>query len=341
MKLNSHRISTLLALLLLISGCADVWAQSIARRVANDLNKIDGYTGRTVEAGLIDGTTVTRKISYQRPGYIRVETESPAMHAGELFIYDGQRIVSWWPSIGFGIEITGLSVPSRKPVLAHIKRLTRTSLKAYGFSLRSENRSVAGQRAKEWKIVPTRKAPFRMKHTSWNHAKYSMPLQMEFRDQLKQLWYSMKFESIDFAATISDDTFKFEFPESAIVFRWDLSVAGISMERARELTNFEVLVPSKLPKGHSVQKIIKPENPIPMLALIMDRGASQLSLTQSRHNGSPILPLGKKIAIGDATGSLSFLGPYTSITWVQSGTQLTLSGNLSFPDMIAVANSVH
>ncbi|MCP4447636.1 MAG: hypothetical protein GY811_20205 [Myxococcales bacterium] len=55
MKLKPQGLSFLLVLLILASGCSKVWAQSIARRVANDLDKIEGYEGQTVEEGILGG----------------------------------------------------------------------------------------------------------------------------------------------------------------------------------------------------------------------------------------------------------------------------------------------
>ncbi len=335
----SKNLFLLLLVLLCVSACSEVWAQSIAQQVASDMAKISSYQGVTLETGIAE-EPVRRKVEYQEPGRFRVETLSPASHAGELVLYDGDRVVYWWPSIGFGMELLGASLPTAKETRAHLERLTSASLDAYAFSLRSEYRKIAEERAKEWRVIPTRKQPYRMKHKVWTHFKYSLPLKMVFEESAKSEWYSMAFESIAFNKGLADGAFDFQFPKNAIVFRWDLRAEGISIETAKEQMNFAVKQVSKLPKGHTLQKILKLDNALPMLSMIMDKGASKLSLTQNRFLGTAIAPLGKHIKIRGQDAILSFLGPFSSISWVADGTQLTLTGNLGYVELIAIAESV-
>jgi hypothetical protein len=104
--------------------------------------------------------------------------------------------------------------------------------------------------------------------------------------------------------------------------------------------NFTVMTPKRLPPGHEVHKIVRSTATLPMILVDMDRGASMLSLTEARYLPIGIPPLGKPVTIAGQPGVLSFLGAFTTVTWVRDQTLLTLTGNLPFPEMLAVAESV-
>jgi outer membrane lipoprotein-sorting protein len=333
------RIVTI-AILLLLGGCADAWAQSLSRQIARDLERMESYQGVTVEEHLSADGPVRRRVLYARPWRARVETLSPASHAGELFIYDGSQVVMWWPKQRFGVRVRGLATPDRAEIRAHIERFTRASMDAYAFSLRSQSARVAGRTALEWRVTPTRRSPYRHRHQVWNDRRYPMPLRMTFAGDDGAPWYAMAFESIAFDQPIADDAFAFEFPKNAVVFEWDLSQPGLSLAEARERMNFTVKMPGRLPPGHTVEKIVPASHCLPMIAVVMNRGASMLSLTESRDMGLAEPPLGKTVRFGDRTGVLSFLGTFATITWVEDGTLLTLSGNIGYPELLAIAESV-
>lgn len=332
-------LSLALAITLVAGGCADVWAQSIARKIARDLDRIEGYTGRVVERGYPGGDVVS-DVTYARPGKLRIEVASPPDRAGELVIADGDRVIMWWPQALFGVEVRGVKAPGPGELRAHLERLTRSSLAAYAFSLRSQSQKVAGERTKTWRVIPTRRGRYRFKHDAWTHTTTSMPLKIELREPDNKLWYGMEFSAIDYQARPAADRFTFEFPANAIVMRWDLGGATLSAEQARAQMNFDLKLPRQLPRGHQVNKMVKARHCIPALVIDMSRGATWLSLTESRDMKLAAPPRGKAITVAGKPAQLTFLGPMSTITWVDGTTLLTLTGNLAYPELIAVAESV-
>ena len=327
--------------LLLVAGCADAWAQSMSRQIARDLEKMQSYEGVTVEEHITGDGPVRRRVTFARPWRVRVETLAPAAHAGELFLYDGAQLVMYWPAQRFGIRVRNLAAPSRADLRRHIERLARDNMAAYAFSLRSQSARVAGQSTYEWRVTPTRATPNRHRHTVWNHRRYPMPLRVAIADSAGAPWYHMQFESITFDQPVADDAFAFSFPRNAVVFDWDAGDPGISLPDAREQMNFAVKQPSYLPRGHQLGKVIRASHCLPMITLMMNDGASVLSLTESRDMGLAGPPPGKEVRIGAHTGVLSFLGPFATVTWVADGTLLSLTGNIGYPELLAVAASVN
>lgn len=330
----------LLVVALLSAGCADAFAQSISREIARDLDRMESFQGVTVEHHLSAEGPVRRSVVQARPWRARIETLSPASHAGELFIYDGAQVIMWWPQQGFGVRVRGLPAPERAEVRRHIERMTRATMDAYALSMRSDSTRIAKRATYEWRVTPTRKSPYRHRHAVWNDQRYPMPLRMSFADDAGAPWYEFSFESITFDQPVEGDAFAFEFPDNAVVFEWDLSGPGITVEEARARMNFPVVLPRRLPAGHTVQKIVLANHCLPMIAVVMSHGASTVSLTESRDMGLAKPPLGKTVTFGGKTGVLSFLGTFATVAWVQDGTLLSLTGNIGYPELLAIAESV-
>jgi outer membrane lipoprotein-sorting protein len=334
------RLATVLAAVVLSTGCADAWAQSISRDVARDLDRMESLQGVTVEHLISPEGPVRRSVIQARPWRARIETLSPASHAGELFIYDGSQVTMWWPQQRFGVRVRGLPVPERAEVRRHIERVTRATMDAYAISLRDDDGRVAARPTYEWRVTPTHASPYRHRHTVWNDQRYPLPLKMTFADDHGAPWYAMEFESITFDQPVADDVFAFEFPENAVVFEWDLASPGITLDQARARMNFPVAMPRYLPRGHTVQKIVESDHCLPMIAVVLNRGASTVTLTEIRDMGLSQPPLGKEVTFGGKTGVLSFLGTFATVTWVQDGALLSLSGNVGYPELLAIAESV-
>jgi outer membrane lipoprotein-sorting protein len=308
--------------------------------MADKLLSLDSYQGELIQQGLLPeapGMPVVENVLYVKPWRVRAEVTAPANLKGSLFLYDGNRMVMWWPHELFGISVTGLPHPSREEVVAAVKNEVKDALDHYAFSL-TPDQEVAGYSTSRWQVLPLRHEPYRMKHTSWVYDRYALPLKMAFQEDGKS-WYSYEFRHITFGVPVTPDAFNFTFPENAVVFKWDMQSAGISLEEARLKMNFTIMQPTWLPADHHLQKIVPGESCLPMIAFQYSHGASILTLTEMR-NWVPLPRFGKAVTIGKHTGWLYFAGSYSVLSWSSNNTQLTLVGNLSFPQIIRIAQSV-
>lgn len=339
-----RRLCQITSLLLLISltACSNIWAQVLSGRMADSLLSMESYHGQLVQRGLLPdapSTPVLQDVIYAKPWRVRSEVTSPAALKGTLFIYDGSQMILWWPQDLFGIRVRGLENPSRDAVVAHIDREMKNAMENYAFSL-TPDQKVAGYATSRWKVLPLGNAPYRLNHTSWVYDTYALPLKMEFTENGKP-WYSYEFSKVDFGVPVAANAFEFSFPENAVVFDWDMQSPGISADEAARKMNFTVMQPRKLPPGHVLKKIVRSSHCLPMIALQYDRGASVISLTESRAFSPDALPrFGKPVMIGKSRGWLYFAGTYSVLSWVQDKTLLTLVSNLSFPQVIDIARSV-
>ncbi len=339
--MRCSRLLVLTVCALQLSSCSALWAQAISSRVADDLLALEGYRGTVREAGLFPDDperTLLREVHYRRPWQMRVETLEPAELAGSLFVYDGEEVVMWWPQELFGLRIRGLPLPEEEEVRAHIRRQSEVAFDNYAYTLEGEFPWLE-QPSARWRLRPVSDDPLRLRHTVWMHARYSFPLKMDFYREDDSRWYGMEFDS--FALETPSDDWSFSFPENAVVFAWDLAAPGISVEEARRRMNFEVLLPTWLPEGHRVSKLVESDHDLPLLCVRMDAGATWLSLTQNRYLGEMTRPpFGIEVEVGAATGQLSFVGNFTLLSWVQGRTQLSLLGNIAYPELVRIARSV-
>lgn len=331
----------LLALALATGACTDVWARGAAHQVADGLDKIRTYQGVTVEQGLGDGAEVVRRVTYAKPWMLRVETLAPAAHAGETFAYDGDTVTLWWPKELVAVRLRGVRGSDRTAVLAHLERIARASLQRYTFEYRGEAAVIANRRTEEWRLRPAKRGPFALEHRVWNDGKTTLPLKMTFPTAIKGAppWYAYEFKELAFDVPVAPETFTVALPENAVIFEWDLSGPGITLDEARRTMNFEVRVPTKLPKGLALARAARSTG-LPLLALAYEQGATRVWLTEAKATGLAPRPLGKAVLVGGQPATLTFLGPWATVTWDQAGTALSLTGNLPFPDLLALAESV-
>lgn len=329
--------------LLACSACTSLWANSMALKMTENLLSLESMEGELVQRKVLPdspGVDVRQKVVFQKPWKLRTEVTAPASIKGSLFLYDGNRSIVWWPTELFGMRVSNATSPVRDEVYQHLVHESSVALKEYAFSLSNVER-VAGVETNLWSVLPMVDDGYHHFHRMWMVERYSLPLKAEILDRDKKLWYGMEYQKVSFNKPLPDNTFAFEFPSNAMVIDFDYADPGISLEEAHRTMNFKVMQPGKIPAGLKVGKLVRAKGTVPMLAMIMDQGATRVSLFQSHAFGaSPLMKFGKEVRIGKSQGMLSFAGPYSTIVWTRDKTQLTLIGNLSYPQLLQLAASV-
>lgn len=337
----------ILTLTLPLTACTALFAQAISSRVSDDLLSLESYSGELVETGLLadPSAELKKKVLYQRPWKVRVEVEAPAERAGDLYVYDGETLTLWWPKELFGVRVHGVPTPGDGQIRAHLRRETDNNLAAYAFNLVGEEK-VAGAPCARWKVIPKDPAaPFRMEHESWMHADYSIPLRMSFRapgsEPEAAPWYAMRYTSFTDKVPVKPEDFVLTLPKNAVVFEWDWRDEAITPEVARETMNFTLRLPKVLPEGFAVGKMVRGRHDLPMISLRCGKEGTWLSLTENRnYAGQLAMPVGRRVQIGASEGYLNFMGPFAVVSWTLGDTQLTLIGNVSFPQLLEIARGV-
>lgn len=329
----------------LLTSCTSMKAHVMARAVTDGLYSIESYRARTIERGLLrrqPGVPIVKSVFYERPWKVRAEVVAPAEHAGETFVFDGATVSIWWPHSGIGLRITGIEEHDRREVAQVILEDSYWILGNYKPVHEGSGR-IAGRSVEHWRCEPLGDNPLVGPYDAWMDAELSVPLGVSLRHASGAERYGMEFEAIELGAAVGPEAFRFEFPEGAVVFDCDLAAPGISLDEARDLVEFTLFEPRKLPAGHSVRKIVLGGDPeaAPMIVSLMPKGARWLSLTQTRNTGPAVVPdVGIRVHLGAEHGVLNFAFGFTILSWSSDNTALTLIGNLPYPEMLALAASV-
>ncbi len=339
---DTIRLAVILPALLLTS-CAHLYAGIVADKVAGDQLEIASYRGRFVEryrsADAPDGeAVVVREVTYREPGLVRVEVIAPADRAGELLVYDRSTLTMWWPDERFGIVIRGVEAPSAGDYEDLLAEDTVWSWKNYRFSYRGYE-ELLDRDVTVWNAVPKRDDPLRYPYRAWTDSEYSIPLVMEVMDAPDRLWYSMRFEQLEFDCPVAPELFEVPMPDDAVVVEWDLDDPGVPLDELRAGLNFELLLPpDDLPGGLALDRVLAGRARAPAAPLLYRHEGRGRSVTDSGHFGGMLeRGSGIPVDIGGEPGALNLMGTFSSVSWNAGATAVTLIGNLPYPEMVAVA----
>jgi hypothetical protein len=244
----------------------------------------------------------------------------------------------WWPRHLFGVRIKGAGAPGPAELREVAAESAMWALRHQRFSYSGQD-TVAGRKADRFKLEPIVPMPYLFTNETAFDRATALPVEVTLTDQGKE-WYRMAFKELTVNEPVDDRRFSTRLPANAVVFEWDLDAPGKTVKEMQRLMNFTLLVPTELPEGLAVQKIARGRHDLPMAVILMGKGGVQLSLTENRRAGALRKETGVPVDIGGNKGYLNFLGLYSSITWQQGNTALTLIGNLPYPEMLAVAASV-
>lgn len=336
--------AAVLAGVLLSAGCSTMKAHIMAHQATVGLHRLESYRGTVVEHGLLRDepkAAVVKTITYARLWKVRAEITAPKEHAGTLFVFDGHTLSMWWPKYYFGLRIRGIELPPKKQVDQVILDTCTWAVANYDYSNEGTTRA-RGRKVREWLGVPSAPRPFRYPYRAWMDDQFNVPLRVRIEKAPGRRWYEMALGPITFGVDVPAETFAFTFPQDAVVHDWDLAAPGVTLAEAQKRTKFPLLVPTRLPAGHRIHKVLLTTNQeTPMAALIMNKDAAWLSLSQMPNMGPILVPeIGIPVPVGEEEGVLNFALGYTTVSWAVGNTALTLIGNLPYPEMLEVAASI-
>ncbi len=331
----SRTVALCALVLLSTQSCTGLMARIVARRVSNQQLSIERFHGTLVEKHMLaadpDGSLV-KDVWYEKLSKVRVEVKSPPALKGQLFVYDGQAVSMWWPSVRFGMRLRGVPAPTEAEWRSFVRNQTSTSLHAYAFTRLGEA-SIAGQGVDGWRAQPRGEGPYRFPYESWVDQEHAIPLRLEIFEGPGKAWYEMEYDNLDFDVPVASDTFALQFPADATGMDVDFSGPGVSVEEAQRELDFPLVLPAHL----DVQKVLTNRTVVPMATVLMGDGVHWISLTEARQGIDAMPSTGKRVRVGAAEGSLDFLGSYTTLSWAQRGVALTLVSNLAYPEVLELA----
>jgi len=328
-----------------------------------DLLALEGYRARSVES--YAGSGAVEKRILQAGGKLRVEVLSPGSRAGELFLYDGESLVMWWPRHLVGVRIGGVEPPDEARLRAGLGQGALWALRSYDLTFEGLAER-AGRAAEHWSAAPR---PQEAASTAggaalsradagaggsndagldrlwpvqaWLDRETSLPLAVQMEDGEGGSWYTMELRGLELEPEVEQGSFAFRFPRNAVVFDWDLRDPHLPLAELAPQMNFTLRAPTDLPEGFELRRAVKGRHMLPMALLQFDDGQRWLTLSQARRvPGAMDRGAGISVRVGEHPGVLVFAGAFSSLSWIQGDATLTLVGDLPYPELLAVAASV-
>jgi len=246
----------------------------------------------------------------------------------------------YWPRHLLGVRIHGAPAPSQDQLRATVEGGALWALRNFELDYRGLEQRL-GRESERWHARPLRQDEGLHSYETWLDRAWSMPLAVELKEEDGETWYAMALDALEIEPQLPPQAFDFRFPSNAVVFEWDLRDEGQPLDQLSRQMNFPLLVPSALPEGLEISKAVKGRHMLPMALISMVDGERWLSLSQARRlPGALDRSVGPPVDVGGNDGVLVLAGAFSSVSWNQGDTALTLVGNLPYPELLAVAASV-
>ncbi|MFC1679376.1 outer membrane lipoprotein carrier protein LolA [Elusimicrobiota bacterium] len=338
------KVFLLLVAFLFVVGCKGLAMEYIAQQAIMNISKIESFSGTIREKGLLEKDAAVRTtVAYKKPDKFVATILEPDDFKGDTFLFDGKEMRIYYKSASFGVVFTGLPEVLPDTTEMRHERIRRNLRRgaAENKSVWKGRGKVAGRWAHNFLAIPKEKGKYRFKNYFWSDSEYSMPMKVTLFDAKGAVVYSFKYEDIVFNKEIEDKEFEFEFPYETTVGRWKLDASSFTLAQVKKDMNFEMLLPTKLPKSMKLKRIVKAPGFVPATCLIYSDGLYYLMLTEMRdYEIEAVKPRGIKVPdVADGARLLLF-GESSIVSWKEKGVILTLTGNLPYHDVVSIAESI-
>ncbi len=325
-------------------GCKGYITEYVVNKAIKNISKVETFKGTVQEIGLLtDNKIIRTQVSYKKPDLFIAKIIEPAAFKGDTFLFDGKKICLYYASAKLGIIFSGFNsiIPDTTD---KVTERTRKSL----YRGAEENKvvwkgreEIAERKTHRFRATPKEEKKYHYKEHFWGDSEFSFPLKVDLLTTDDAVVYSIEYENILFNSGIDEKEFRFKFPPETTVVKWNLESKNHTLSQIKRNINFKLKLPENLPEGMELKKIIKAPGIIPATCLIYYDGLYYLMLTEIKDYGLPgSKPRG--IAVGDISRNarLNLFGESSIISWTKKGVNLTLTGNMSYSDMLSIAENI-
>jgi outer membrane lipoprotein-sorting protein len=305
-------------------------------RTQRNTAKLQAYRGVLTEKGVLAADEMRSELLFKRPNQFRSRVLAPESYAGVMLVYNGRQLIVYYPKVNYGILFDNLTPPTPSDEQTFIADTYRHNVATYNYDMGDAGK-VAG--------LPTLTLDYKAKRRGAIHPsgsvqvydKYSLPLASTLRFA-NGAQYSNRFDEITLNPVLDDELFASPLPKNAIVSRWDISSPGIPESEMRQQANFDYKLPSHLPAGFTLEKIVRQESPVPAFTVVYRHGTQFIYLSIFRDTG--LRPVSEEHGIPVASGRLLVSPTLSSYTVTQRGTMYIFTTNLPFDQMLSTAEDL-
>jgi len=354
-------LALVLALTLVLGGCGRTGERTVWQVIQEQSEKIQDYAV-TVEITLYQAGSSQVQVArqwYRQPNSYRVEVVAPAEARGQLVVFDGraywfynerEKVATYLEEAkargllpgeefladallrqvltGSGVQYLGTAELDGKP--AYLFKLPGLGLgEGQEDDLpATESRPQAGANRSSFRRV-------------WISRQWGLPLRMEGYAAPDKLIYTVSYTQLEVNQGLTAGFFSFQPPPGVQVIKGELGTELITLEEARRLASFPLLLPAYLPPGFRQTAVGRTGSGEGLTVVLFYEGeGGSLTLSERRLVGELTMPGARRVIYEGVPFFILEGTDFTLLSWSSQGVDLSLLGHLPLAEMIKIALSV-
>jgi hypothetical protein len=293
-----------------------------------------------VEKGILDSNEdLVSEVYFKSPLRYSMKVISPDRYAGSAFVYSGGKLYLYFPKTKYEVIYDGLPEPTSEDLKTLIEKGFDYNMQNYEYELGSSSKILA-YTVNELMFRNKSHSPQVQSGSSKIYDDLSFPISgdLSFRDGQK---YSFAFTQIEFNKPISEEHFAIPEQKADVVSEWSFHSPSLTFTDAKAHANFKFGLPTKLPDGFVLKKIIKQKGIVPAFTAMYVNPPYFLNIVSFKNYDLRLVPTGRGIHIkGKSAGELLPNPHLSSYSFSKAGISYVLSGNVSIDDLLMTAESL-
>jgi outer membrane lipoprotein-sorting protein len=340
----------LVVLGLVLTGCGkQITAEEIVAKMQETLENTED--AHAVVAGNVDveglRTAVTAEVWEKAPDKLRaqvLEASEPDL-VGSLLVSDGEQGWAYNPARNLVMigEAAEMETPLPQEMLVSLQETIQELLNATDVKLEGEE-MLAGQEVYKLTLTPKEEGELGMLDgtvTLWVDKQQWIVLKATF-EAVGVGQGSMEVRSFELNPGLPDELFTFEVPEGAkVVDVQAQEPVPMSLDEARALAEFPLLVPDYVPEGATLIEVFKVGD---SFVLRYDHSPQVAFTVMQGPDILESLPLGETRELTvrgqNATVISDEVGGNTFLFWTENGVMVTVAGHIPLDQALQVAESL-
>ncbi|HEY3315483.1 MAG TPA: outer membrane lipoprotein carrier protein LolA [Bacillota bacterium] len=329
------------------AGCGTPPTADLIRQMTAGFEKLQDYQGvLEVQYSLAGaGQTVQIRQSFKKPARYRLEFLAPEEIKGQLTVFDGQTMWFYNPQDNevtvfeqAGEDVTGQDQKALlSGVVGEVSRAT--AVKVAGRA------RVVGRPAYLVELTPPgpKGEDVVQRERVWVDRQTWLPLKVEAYNAGGAVISAATYTQVKVDAGLPDELFRFSPPQGAEVIQGGAMPEAITLERARQLAGFKLLLPAYTPAGFSLVQVSRVGSGQD-LSILLDYSQEKASLSITENKAIPgavALPGMRPMDLGGLPVEVIQSEEFSIIHWIVGDVELAITSDLSLEEIGRIARSLH
>ncbi|RNI13741.1 outer membrane lipoprotein-sorting protein [Methanohalophilus sp. RSK] len=351
-----------ISILVLSSGCVggDLTAEQIAEQFEQKQDNIQDYSATIHMATFLEGNEDSTVARYEmkKPNMMRTEIIESSSSGKIITVSNGSTTWTYNPDENTVMVLESLTSFNESDF--DYLNLIQDTMENNEISLEGEEKIddrdsyiiAINPRENENNPANTSYFPTNVSTRMWLDKETWLPLKYEMYNDGEKLMV-VEYRDLKINTGIEDSEFNFKIPEDAKVVRYDdindMVPEDLTLEKAMDVSENEILVPSYLPEGCELQYARVNNNsalfggPENIISLYYQSGDGFLHITETFYEEEPSLPQrGEPVTVNGNEARLTSYpdGGSTHLSWNRGKCMVTIMGSVDSDEIVRIAESM-